>query len=426
MKKLSILLLLICLLLTGCCQESPLPEAPPTETAAEPVPQAIFSVPAVTVEETAPPETIPTETVPLPPAQAIMDGFSLRHGNSDYVSPLMDALLSTRVSLVDVPLEITSSQPIGGVYLIWYQPPDCYTLTWPGGSLTQEQAFLHTYIPLPEATTQLTIQGGGDLGQIQLYTPGSVPDGVQAWQPPLEQADILAFPTHSDDDALFFGALLSRCAMDEGLTVQTAFLIDHADIIRSHERLNGLWEMGVRNYPVIAPFTDFYTLNLQTALAYHQRMEEDILGWQVEQIRKFQPLVILGHDLQGEYGHGQHQVNAYYLTQAVELAAQADAYPLSAQAYGTWDTPKLYLHMYEENQLLLDVDTPLVSDSQGRTPFEVAAAAYRCHRTQQGTGFYVCRDQGWRRSDCRLWGLYRSLVGNQEALMAGIQADQWR
>lgn len=296
-----------------------------------------------------------------------------------------------------------------------------------------ENGYLHAWIRLPEEVTTLTIQGDAEDGlyaisELQLYTRGSAPEGVQDWLPPLETADILAFVTHSDDDALYFGCALSYYAIERELDVQTAFLVEHPIVARSHERLDGLWEMGIRHYPVVAGFQDYRCTTLESAEEFHREQQEDVLSWQVEQIRRFRPLVILGHDLQGEYGHGQHRLNAYCLTQAVELAAQETACADSAQRYGVWDAPKLYLHMYEENQILLDVDTPLTKDSRGRSSYEIARAAFWKHYSQQNIGLAVSRVSDERRSDCRCFGLCRSLVedAGQTDMMAGIDPSQWR
>lgn len=430
------------LLLTGCAQASPV------ATTEQTLASLSVTVPETTAEETEPPQEVTTEpetepvataeTEPAPPeepATAIYTGVRFVCNGCDLTSELRDGDLSTRADFSGgKTMTITSKTPFAGLYITWFKTPGTYTLTWDGGSMTWgEQGFLHAWVRLPEAVTALTIQGDEEDGlyaisTLQLYTEGSAPEGVQDWQPALETADILAFVTHSDDDTLYFGCALSYYAIEKGLDVQTVFLVEHPIVARSHERLDGLWEMGIRNYPIVAGFQDHLCKTLAQATAFHQEQGEDILAWQVEQIRRFRPLVILGHDLLGEYGHGQHMLNATCLTQAVELAAQAEAYPDSAQCYGTWDTPKLYLHMYEENQIFLDVDTPLSGDSKNRSPYEIARNAFWKHYSQQNLGLAVSKVSDERRSDCRYWGLYRSLVADdgQTDLMAGIDPSQWR
>lgn len=89
-------------------------------------------------------------------------------------------------------------------------------------------------------------------------------------------------------------------------------------------------------------------------------------------------------------------------------AADAAQSPESAAEYGVWDTPKLYIHLYEENTLYLDWENLKLSAFGGRTALEMAREGYRCHLSQQHWSFAV-RTDGY--GDCRCFGLYRSTVG---------------
>ena len=61
--------------------------------------------------------------------------------------------------------------------------------------------------------------------------------------------------------------------------------------------------------------------------------------------------------------------------------------------YGTWQVQKVYIHLYEENELLIDADTPLEAFG-GKDAFDVARIAFKKHETQQGLGFAVTRNNG--------------------------------
>ena len=101
------------------------------------------------------------------------------------------------------------------------------------------------------------------------------------------------FPTHSDDDVLFFGPLISYYAIEKGLDVQTAFMVEHRGFPeRNHERLNGLWEMGIRHYPILWNAPDTSEEDLYVALRYYK--DTPVEQWQVEQIRRFKPLLWSG------------------------------------------------------------------------------------------------------------------------------------
>lgn len=399
MKRGICICLLAALLLTGCGAR---PE--PTETTAAPT----ETTAAVETTEETVPEITEAEHWDFP-AEEISVRVSL--GEKDLTERLTDSDRSGGMLLeLGSTLTIESDELFEALYLEWDAVPWPYVIAWEGGQLEWgTEGFQHDYIRLPEAVMAVTLTMKDSLEpilcRVRAFTEGLAPEGVQDWEGPCDQADILVFPTHSDDDVLFFGALMSYYAIDMKLDVQTAFMTRHYDAPeRDHERLDGLWEAGVRHYPILGQAPDLYSETLREAR--YQYASYDILGWQVEQIRRFRPRVIVGHDLNGEYGHGGHMLNASTLKKAVELAADETFRP---EPFAPWDTPKLYFHLYPENQIELDVDTPLQNDPRGRTPFQVAVDAYDHHKSQHKWSFRVTREDS--NENCVQFGLYRSLVG---------------
>ena len=135
----------------------------------------------------------------------------------------------------------------------------------------------------------------------------------------------------------------------------------------------------------------------------------------VENVRRFRPKVAVGHDLRGEYGHGMHMVYAELLCEAVNISADPEQFPESAEHYGIWEVPKTYLHLYPENRINMDWDIPLESFG-GMTAFEVTKhLGFPCHVSQQT--YYSWYFQGMdaaseitQYSPCA-FGLYRTTVG---------------
>jgi len=130
-----------------------------------------------------------------------------------------------------------------------------------------------------------------------------------------------------------------------------------------------------------------------------------------EWIRRFKPSVLLTHDINGEYGHGAHRVCADAVMHCLSLAANEKKFPGSAKEYGVWDVPKCYIHLYPENVLDMDWRQPLNAFG-GKTSFEVAEEGFAKHISQQVTRYKVEDSGPW---DCSLFGLYRSLVGEDLA-----------
>ena len=280
-------------------------------------------------------------------------------------------------------LTLEYPEGIGYLYFIFGEEYGEYTVinNDTGESITcGTNRFLHEVVDLEQLfgspVKSVTVDfsnGSVFIMELYVYTPGYLPDYVQVWELQKEGAtDLILFSTHGDDDQLFFAGLLPYyCALDYEVLV--VYMTDHRNNVlnRIHEMLNGLWAVGVRTYPVFGSFHDLYTEDLYTAYALFRQLgveKEDLVGFVTEQLRRFKPKVVVGHDFAGEYSHGQHMVYADCLAAALEVSADESQYPESAQSYGVWDVPKAYIHLYEENPIVMDWDTPM-EELGGMTPF---------------------------------------------------------
>ena len=370
-------------------------------------------------------------------------------GNGANLARLRDGNLQNSASVETATLE--SDEEIDGLYFLFHTKAVDMTLSAGEEEVSVEGKFLHRYVRISQLFSQpvkvVTVRFAqrATLNEICAFGAGELPDWVQVWEDPCEKADLMLFTTHADDEQLFFAGVLPLYAGEKKLAVQVAYFTDHTDQPnRRHELLNGLWTVGVTHYPVIGDVPDAYAQGDNTESAYQWALrnarsagftEDALVASQTELIRRFKPLVAVGHDLNGEYHHGQHILNVRTLLKAVEGAGSEDFCPDSAAAYGVWDVPKVYLHLYGENEILMDWDVPLESFG-GKTAFQMTQAGFACHKSQQNTWF-----RKWIRgvngdlsraadisyvppvyssytrvafSPCR-YGLYRSLAGEDEA-----------
>lgn len=235
--------------------------------------------------------------------------------------------------------------------------------------------------------------GAVTLSEIYIFSSGKAPDFVQIWQDPHEGgADLVLFSTHGDDEQLFFAGLLPLYAGEKGLRVQVVYLTDHRNMTngRVHEMLNGLWAVGVKAYPVFGGYADQRTYDLEGTYKYYEGIgvsRDELQQFVVEQIRRFKPMVAVGHDINGEYGHGMHMMYTDLLIKALDLASDRAQFTESYMKYGAWKVPKTYLHLYGENKITMNYDTPLES-FDGLTAFQVSQQlGYPCHLSQQYTWF---------------------------------------
>ena len=315
-----------------------------------------------------------------------------------------------------VTITVPAGEYASCVWIQWYDHPHAASLQVQdmAGNWVEvahsEGLFLSDYLELPELTTSFRIANAAGVNspmavaELHVYGLGHCPPDVQIWKAPAEKADLMIIAAHPDDEILWFGGMMPTYAGQQKKTCQVGILVPSLPR-RRLELLDSLWTCGVTNYPVLGYFRDTFSLSLKEQYARWDKNAvcKLLTGW----IRRFKPDVLATHDLEGEYGHGAHRVCADAVIHCLDYAANKKKYPESAKEYGVWNVPKCYLHLYAENTLDLNWRIPL-SWFDGKTSFEVAEEAFRCHVSQQQTSYRV---EDFGPCDNSLFGLYRSLVG---------------
>jgi len=321
---------------------------------------------------------------------------------------------------------------ISKVYFILEKPAPEYTVedTEKGTVHTfGNSGMIHELIDLKEKfgyspkSIKITMDFAIAVDEIYMFSDGELPDWVQDWDKPLEQSDLLLLVSHSDDDQLFFAGLLPYYAGELGLKVQVAYFTNHDDVQnRRHELLDGLWHTGVRAYPIIAEFPDLYSESYDGAvLTYSQRgyTQKNFTDFVATLIENTKPLVVVSHDPQnGEYGHGTHMLCARTLMEVCNTATEPNVYGIGTD--GKWKIAKVYFHLYQDNKIVLDIDSPL-SAFGGKTAFQVSQDAFGYHKSQHWTWFYgwlygtdgneITKATEIQTHSPREYGLYSSAVG---------------
>ena len=281
-------------------------------------------------------------------------------------------------------LEIAAPEgkAISGLYICWENPPAAWALeayadgAWAEIAQGGYDPYVHEYMPVP-SLEHVRIRLMGDAAQklaiaeLTVLGEGELPAYVQQWQPTPEKADLLLLSAHPDDEFIFMGGVIPTYAGERQLDVVVVYMTYDSTMRRS-ELLNGLWHAGVRTYPVLGEFHDKLTKSLKDA--YKLWGEEESLAFVTDVIRTYRPEVMVTHDVNGEYGHGAHRLCADAALRCVPTAAVGE---------NAWQVKKLYLHLYKENQILMDWRQPLDAFG-GKTALDVAKEAFRFHRSQQG------------------------------------------
>ncbi|HPJ01877.1 MAG TPA: phosphodiester glycosidase family protein [Candidatus Limiplasma sp.] len=315
---------------------------------------------------------------------------------------------------------VTVTSPAGidayGVYICFAVQPDNWLLQtmvkgewYTVAEMTNE--FMHVYIPLYGTKTFriIAVENGKkqeiSINEIFVFTQGDIPDWVQRWEPTPTDADLMFLVAHPDDELIFLGGAIPTYAVEQQRKVVVVYMT-YSNTTRRSELLNGLWAMGMRQYPVMGEFWDKYSKSMDTVADAWGLKKANTFA--VEAVRRYKPKVIVTHDFDGEYGHGAHMVTAKVAERAYQYAGDAEYYTDSAEEYGVWQPLKLYAHLYPENQILMDWSKPL-QNMGGKTGLELAMEAYALHITQAGAGVSV--EETGTEYDNRVFGLVYSEVG---------------
>ena len=266
---------------------------------------------------------------------------------------------------------------------------------------------IYTLLPLLPETAYLQLkmtEKDQSVYKLRVYSAGELPRDVQQWEPPVEKADIMLVSTHEDDEVIFMGGTIPYYATALKKPMIVVYMTN-CSRLRRGEALNCLWKMGVKNYPEFINLADKRVDSINEGVQLWGG-KEAILEQVVARIRRYKPEVIVTHDLNGEYGHNQHKITARCMSYAIEAAADETRYPESFQKYGAWQVKKLYLHLYKENEIMMDWETKLDS-LNGYSPLQVAKLGMKEHASQ--TKYYAVKSHG--QYDNAKYGLYFTTVG---------------
>ena len=243
---------------------------------------------------------------------------------------------------------------------------------------------LRQVIPVSENAGYLLINmmaAGQGICEISVYSKGELPDNVQKWYGEYTKSDMLLVAAYPGDEFVTFGGLLPAYAVEKESRVQLVYMTDMGRE-RKAEALDALWSLGVSNYPVFMDLSKSSVDSLEDCLKAWGG-KDALVGKMVEVIRRCKPEVIVSHDINGEDGDYRRALTGMLMQYAAEAAADPDAYVESADAYGTWQTKKLYLHLGTTGLIELDLNTP--SDALGGlTATEAAAGAFENYASLVG------------------------------------------
>lgn len=278
--------------------------------------------------------------------------------------------------------------------------------------------FVQEYVDLPEGATgaKIVISGEGNylsILELEVYTQGELPESVHIWSKAPETVDFLVISTHQDDEVLFFGGAIPYFTGEKNIDTLVVYMtFDQGR--RLHEACNALWYGGCRYHPEFAMFPDKYSKTIDDARKAWD--EDEVTAYLTKLVLSTRPTVILSQHTGGEYGHGQHQLTVHCLINAVENAANDSIVAQSYSQYKSWNTPKFYIHGHPDDYSMKILWDEIILESMGGiTALDAAKKSFKIHESQNYDGGFQIHYNNNRKSDCTLFKLYRSNVGEDIA-----------
>lgn len=333
----------------------------------------------------------------------------------------------------------SATKPVGGIFLCWNQAPAKWELWVIGGDSTrtlvkqsESTPWAAQYVPVPaqyagSAHFQLDMiprdKQPTVLADISVFAPGPAPFYAPQWPqfPQNGRVDLLTFACHPDDEDLYL-SVPAVTYHAQGYKTGTVYMTygEPTRSVRHLEAQQSAWALGNTYSPGMGSFVDVKRLTKEQMMKVWPL--QSVVGFAVEQIRKYKPAVIVTHDINGEYRHGGHCLTQYAVSLAFEYAADPNRYPESAKQYGTWKAAKLYVHLYRHGMLHPMSLTNKLSAYGGRTVKQVISDAYSRHKSQlPGRGLPV---NGMY--DMRAFGLFASHIGqdaSHNSMFENVNAD---
>ena len=278
---------------------------------------------------------------------------------------------------------------------------------------TTEDAFYHQYIPLPEGYAAIrlvnTSKDGYEMKVSELHVlgQGDAPAWVQQWNNFEGKADLVLLITDPGDEYLFFGGLLPTY-IAQGKEIMLCECVNTIAAYKS-QLLDGAWQLGLRNYPYMAYFKPRMSTSLQGQ--YDNWSEVQFVRHVSRIVRMYKPDVLVTHSKNGEGIDGGHKVCADASIRSLTTAMD-ELYDVGYgyANWGNWKVKKLYLHLYGDDETVLDYNQPL-DFYGGKTADEMAQQAYALQDYQRKSlkGSKLVWGQGV--CDGSAYGLVYSEVG---------------
>jgi len=305
--------------------------------------------------------------------------ITLPERSESFLYRFSDNRYNSRVSFTkEEALTIAVPSEAAGLYVAWYTAPESAvveTLDSAGSVLSSIAAsteLLNDYYVLPKDCASVRISGekAFAISELRVYDTETPPDELAIMTAQKTQPEVMLILAHTADEAYYFGSLLPYCRSED---VAVVFLMSYSREAQQ-QAIELQYSLGSRMQPIFAGFAYFRSY-MDSSKMYAMMDKSEIETYMLQLVRKYQPNVLVTHDIAGEGGDCLHVLTATHVQLAAEQASQEKYDRASAAEYGLWQVQAVYQHRSEGTSALYDTQAPL-SEYGGLSAVELAQTCF--------------------------------------------------
>ncbi len=305
--------------------------------------------------------------------------LTLPERSTAFLYRFTDNRYNSRVSFKkDEVLTIDIPSEAAGLYVGWYTAPESARvemLDSDGAALDSIAAsteLLNDYYVIPEGCTSIRISGQKvfTISELSVYDTETPPKERTIMTEQKTQPEVMLVFAHTADEAYHFGSLLPYCRSED---VAVVFLMSYSREAQQ-QAIEVQYSLGSRNQPIFAGF-QYYRSYMESDKMYAMIDKDEISAYMLQLIRKYQPNVLVTHDIAGEEDDCLHVLTATHVQLAAEQATEMKYGYESAVEYGVWQVQAVYQHRSDGTSALYDTQASL-SEYGGLSAAELAQECF--------------------------------------------------
>jgi len=252
--------------------------------------------------------------------------ITLPERSESFLYRFTDGRYNSRVSFTkDETLTIAVPDEAAGLYVAWYTAPESALVEMLDSSeavistTTASTELLNDYYIVPEGCASIRISGekAFAISELSVYDTETPPDALSIMAAQKTQPEVMIVLAHTADEAYYFGSLLPYCRSDD---VAVVFLMAYSREAQQ-EAIELQYSIGSRMQPIFAGFTYFRSY-MDNDQMYAVMDEDEITEYMLRLVRKYQPNVLITHDIAGEDGDCTTALAATHVQLAAEQATE--------------------------------------------------------------------------------------------------------